>query len=80
MYEVYKAIKGKKHYLVFPQGSGEWACVYENLVKAAGRYFRCGEKNLEVELGWILNDELYLEDPHVKGSKRVDVVSHWRKA
>lgn len=78
-FTVYKSIKGRKHYLVFPRDSGEWAVVYEKLTKAAGRYFRCGEKNLEIENGWILNDELYLEDPG-EGAKVVDVVSHWRRA
>jgi len=75
MFEVYVSLKGKKHYLVF-----DGKTVYTDCVKASTRYFRCGEKNLEVEEGWVLNDELYLDNPHVKGSKRVAVVSHWRKA
>lgn len=75
MFEVYVSLKGKKHYLVFDRKT-----LYMDCVEAATRHFRCGEKNLEVEQGWVLNDELYLEDPHVKGSKRVVVVSHWRNA
>ena len=73
-YTVYKAIKGRKHYLVFP---GEW--VSADMVRAAGRYFRCSEKHIAIEEGWTLNDELYFEDPHKKGSKKVAVISHWRR-
>lgn len=72
-YTVYKSFKGRKHYLVFP---GEW--VSEDMVKAACRYFRCGEKNLYIGKGWILKDELYLDDPG-KGAKVVAVLSHWRR-
>lgn len=77
-YTVYESLKGRKHYLVFPRSTGEWAIDYEKLIKAAGRYFRCSEKNLEIENGWILKDELYFENPG-KGAKVVDVVSHWRR-
>ena len=73
-YTVYEALKGRKHYLVFP---GEW--VSEDMVKAACSYFRCGEKNLYIGEGWIVKDELYLEDPEIKGAKVVSVISHWRK-
>lgn len=75
MFEVYVSLKGKKHYLVF-----DGKTLYMDCVKAATRYFRCGEKSLEFCEGWVLNDELYLDDPHVKGSKRIAVVSHYRKA
>ena len=75
MYEVYKSLKGKKHYLVFKS-----KFVSQDNVTAATRYFRCSEKNIYIQEGWILNDELYFENPHKKGSKKVYAISHWRKA
>lgn len=75
-YTVYESLKGRKHYLVFFGSFSAWS--YEALKKEGIRHFRCGEKNLEIEKGWIYKDELYFEDPG-KGSKVVSVVSHWRK-
>lgn len=75
-YTVYEALKGKKHYLVFSGPCSEW--VSEDMVKAACRYFRCGEKNLYIGEGWLLKDELYFDDPG-KGARFVCVISHWRR-
>ena len=74
-YTVYKSFKGRKHYLVF---TGTW--VSQDMVKAACRYFRCGEKNIYIQESWIYKDELYFDDPEIKGSKPVVVISHFRKA
>lgn len=74
MFEIYASTTGRKHYLIFNNSTK-----YDKLVKEGRKYFRCGEKNLEIEKGWILNDELFLENPHKKGAKPVAVVSHWRK-
>lgn len=75
MYEVYESIKGRKHYLVFDKKAK-----YPDIVSQARKYFRCSERYLEVEIGWILNDELYLEDPHKKGTRKAGICSHWRRA
>ena len=74
MFEIYASTTGRKHYLIFNNSTK-----YDQLIKEGRKYFRCGEKNLEIEKGWILNDELFFENPHKKGSKTVAVVSHWRK-
>ena len=74
MFEIYASTTGRKHYLIFTNSAK-----YDELVKEGCKYFRCGEKNLEIGKGWILNDELFLEKPHKKGAKLVAVVSHWRK-
>jgi len=74
MFEIYASTTGRKHYLIFNNSTKN-----DQLVKEGRKYFRCGEKNLEIEKGWILNDELFLENPHKKGAKPVAVVSHWRK-
>lgn len=75
MYELFVAVKGRKHYLVF-----DHKAKYEDVVTKAKVYFKCAEKNLEVEPGWLLGDELYLSDPGIKSAKKVTVASHWRSA
>ena len=74
MFEIYASTTRRKHYLISTNSAN-----YDELVKEGRKYFRCGESNLEIEKGWILNDELFLENPHKKGAKPVAVVSHWRK-
>ena len=59
----------KKTYLVFPWTIGDG----EEREKTAKYFFRCNSHHLEYARGWIFNDELYLEDPHKKGKKRVCV-------
>jgi hypothetical protein len=39
------------------------------MCEAAKKFFRCSEAHLEVVNGYVLNDELYLEDPHKRGTK-----------
>lgn len=48
----------KKAYLVAGAGT-----TYIRMCEAAKRYFRCSETHLEIGKGWIVRDELYLEDP-----------------
>ena len=76
-YTVYESLRGKKHYLVFFGPVSDWP--YEVLRKEGIRYFRCGEKNLEIEKGWIYMGELYLDDPGSSCATVVSVVSHWRR-
>ena len=75
MFEIYEATSLRKHYLVFDR-----SVKYADAVKAAKVYFCCGEKNLNIEKGWVVDDDLYLEDPHIKGARVVCAVSHWRRA
>ena len=66
MFDVYTSIEGrKKTYLV----SNEQ---YHATMNYAKKYFKLPESKITVKCGWVLNDELYLEDPHKKGSHK-----HW---
>lgn len=75
-YEIYEGrTEGqnrKKKYLVFPW-TIDGGLERENTAK---RFFRCNPLHLKYYRGWILNDELYLEDPHKKGKKRVAVYTY----
>lgn len=67
MYEVYIGLterNRKKTYLVYEP----WTS-YIDMCEAAKKFFRCSEAHLEIVNGWVLNDELYLEDPHKRGAK-----------
>ena len=55
----------KKTYLVAEPGT-----TYIRMCEAAKKFFRCSEAHIEVVDGWILNDELYLDDPGRKAKKR----------
>lgn len=54
----------KKTYLVAEPGT-----TYIRMCEAAKKFFRCSEAHLEIVNGYVLNDELYLEDPHKRGAK-----------
>lgn len=67
MYEVYigrTERSRKKTYLVYEPWTS-YFCMYE----AAKKFFRCSEAHIEIVAGYVLNDELYLEDPHKRGAK-----------
>ena len=65
MFEIYKSIEGRKTFLVF-SGLEKPDVAFA----AAKKFFRVAEHHLEVKVCWILNDELYWEDPHKKTAKR----------
>lgn len=67
MIEVYKAINGKKSYIV----SNE--CM-NNTWKYARKFFRVANDRLCSCIGWVLNGELYLENPHNKKAVKRNVV------
>lgn len=64
MFEIYKAINGRKTYLVSNEKKAE------SLYQYAKKHFKVAGNKLEIRIGWILNDELYLEDPHKKHTHR----------
>lgn len=68
MFEIYEGRtekqNRKKTYLV----DEPWTS-YIDMREAAKKFFRCSEAHLEIVNGWVLNDELYLEDPHKRGAK-----------
>lgn len=42
----------------------------ENFISFSIRYFKVRPNRLFMTSVWILNDEMYLEDPHTRGAKR----------
>lgn len=56
MVEVYKAINSNKKYLVSADPTGLW--------KEALKRWKIADSRLVVTSGWILNGDLYLDDPH----------------
>lgn len=68
MFEIYegrtKYQNRKKTYLV----DEPWTS-YIVMVEAARKFFKCSVVHLEITNGWVLNDELYLENPHKRGAK-----------
>jgi len=68
MFEVYEGRtekqNRKKTYLVAEAGVS-----YVRMCEAAKKFFRCSEAHIEIINGWVLKDELYLDDPELKGTK-----------
>ncbi len=67
MYEIYigrTERNRKKTYLV----DEPWTS-YIDMYEAARKFFKCSPAHLEITNGYVLNDELYLEDPHKRGAK-----------
>lgn len=64
MFEVWKAINGRKSYIV----AGTSVHVYD-LSKYARRFFKVSADRISIHQAWIYNDELYLEDPHKSKAK-----------
>lgn len=42
----------------------------ENFISFSMRYFKVRPKRLFMTSVWVLNDEMYLEDPHKRGAKQ----------
>jgi len=61
----------KKTYLVFPYESS-----ITKIVVNAKKHFRCTEGHLGLAKGWLVNDELWLENPHKRGMKLVVVATY----
>jgi len=65
--EKYKALKGRKVYLVFEyKKTGSW-----DIENAAKNYFKASIRDILFDVGYVLNDELYFENPRKKGTKKV---------
>jgi len=65
--EKYKALKGRKVYLVFEYvRNGSW-----DIQNAAKQYFKASIRDIMFDIGYVYNDELYVENPHKKGAKKV---------
>lgn len=65
IYEGLTAQKRKKTYLVFKNNQLD--------IDQAKRFFRCSFLHLKIVDGYVLDDELYLDDPKKAGAKAVAV-------
>lgn len=64
-YEIYQAETGhRKQYLVFETRN---AAFVGRCIEAAKKYFKCGVGHLFVQTVWVNGNDLYLENPHIKG-------------
>ena len=73
MYEIYKSTEGrKKTFLVFSGLEKP-----DEAIDAAKKYFKTAEDHLGISPCWILNDELYFEDPNKKTAKK-KIAIYWR--
>lgn len=76
MVEIYKSEgKRQKTYLVedirFTMMKGKTdQQKLEDLISYSMRYFKVRPNRLFMTSVWVLNDEMYLEDPHKKGAKQ----------
>lgn len=70
MFEIYEGRtekqNRKKTYIVATEPNMD----YWQMIPYAKKFFRCSEAHIEIINGWILNDELFLDDPHKKGAKK----------
>lgn len=69
IYESYSKKKTTKKYIVVSLRSD-----YDEVMKFAKRFFHCSEAHLDFTIGYLYEDELYLESPHRKGTRSVGVV------
>lgn len=66
MYEIYKSTEGrKKTFLVFDGRESP-----DVAFKASAKYFRVSEDHIGFKACWILNGDLYFEDPVKKKAKK----------
>lgn len=69
MFEIYESYtKRKKTYIVTPFEMDYWTAM--NYFK---KFFKASERHIEFISGWVYKDELYLDDPEIKGAKKVGV-------
>ena len=56
-FEIYHALNSRKTYLV---SDGRADDLFEN----AKKHYKVKSSRIALKEGWVLNDELYLKDPH----------------
>lgn len=69
IYESYSKKRTTKKYIVFSHRSD-----YDEVKNFAKKFFHCSEAHLDFTVGYLYEDELYLESPHLKGTRSVGVV------
>lgn len=51
---------------------------YDEVIKFCKRFFHCSETHIDFTIGYIYEDELYLEHPQLKGTRSVGVAYYVR--
>lgn len=69
IYESYSKKRTAKKYIVVPLRAD-----YDEVMKFAKRFFHCSEAHLDFTIAYLYEDELYLDDPQLKGARSVGVV------
>ena len=69
IYESYSKKRTAKKYIVVSLRAD-----YDEVMKLAKRFFHCSEAHLDFTIAYLFEDELYLDDPQLKGARSVGVV------
>lgn len=69
IYESYSKKRTTKKYIVVSLRSD-----YDEVMNFAKRFFHCSEAHLDFTIAYLYEDELYLDDPQLKGARSVGVV------
>ena len=69
IYESYSKKRTTKKYIVTSLHAD-----YDEVMKFAKRFFHCSEAHLDFTIAYLYEDELYLDDPQLKGARSVGVV------
>ncbi len=69
IYESYSKKRTTKKYIVVSLRSD-----YDEVMNFAKKFFHCSEAHLDFTIGYLYEDELYLDSPHLKGTRSVGVV------
>lgn len=69
MFEIYQSIEGRKKTYLVSTWAGGFCLNRESFINEAKRYFHVSRERIICLRAWILNDELYLEDPHLRNEK-----------
>ncbi|MCR4556364.1 MAG: hypothetical protein K5779_00885 [Saccharofermentans sp.] len=62
MFEIYKACKGRRTYIVSKRD-------YRPTLEYAKKYFKCSEEHVMCVVGYVYRGELYFEDPKKKNTR-----------
>ena len=73
IYESYSKKRTTKKYIVTSIDAD-----YDEVMKFAKRFFRCSEAHIDFTCGYLYKDELYLDDPEIRGAKIIGVAYYVR--
>lgn len=68
VYESYSKKRTTKKYIVTSIDAD-----YYEVMSFAKRFFHCSEAHIDFTCGYLYKGELYLDDPEIRGAKRIGV-------